>query len=88
MQAIKKPFLLSAIIILLSPAICFAAETNPADKSADYNMLLISLVGLMLVLLFVIGMLANTLRQLSFVVRDKIIKEKNDAAKTAKAISS
>jgi cytochrome c oxidase cbb3-type subunit III len=72
MQATKKTFLLSAIAILLSTAIGFAAEVNPLDKSPDYNYTLLGLVSMIVILLFVIGMLALTLRQLSFVVRDKI----------------
>ncbi len=86
MQATKKIFFLTATAMLLSPALSIAADTNPQDKSGNYNIMLISLVGFMLILLFVIGMLANTLRQLSFVVRDKKRKERREASGVVKTI--
>ena len=86
MQATKTMPFLFIVAILLSPALSFAAEVNPQDKSGNYNMTLITLVSLMLILLFVIGMLANTLKQLGLVVRDKVRKERSDAANTLKTI--
>jgi len=86
MQPIKKIYLPATIAILLAPAISMAAETAQQDKPGNYNMMLISLVGFMLILLFVIGMLANTLRQLSFVVRDKNRRERKEATGIIKTI--
>ena len=86
MQPTKKIYLLATIAILLAPALCMAADANPQDKGGNYNMMLISLVGFMLILLFVIGMLANTLRQLSFVVRDKNRKDRKAAANLLKTV--
>jgi cytochrome c oxidase cbb3-type subunit 3 len=76
MHATKKISLLSLIAAMLSPVIVFGATTNPMDKSPDYNYVLLSLVSLVILLVFVIAMLAGTLRQLSFVVRDKNRREK------------
>lgn len=79
----KKTFLYILIAALASPVLCMAADAADT-KSPHYNMALLCLVGLILILLFVIGMLAGTLRQLSFVVRDKNRKERqqNVVAKT------
>jgi cytochrome c oxidase cbb3-type subunit 3 len=85
MQLIKR-MTLSVIAILLSVTPDFATETSAPGKTPDYNMALISLVGIILILLFVIGMLANTLKQLSFVVRDKVRKDKTNVASETKAI--
>ena len=86
MQPIKKIYLPAIIAIILAPAISMAAETAQQDKPANYNMFLISLVGFMLILLFVIGMLANTLRQLSFVVRDKNRRERKASSGIVKTV--
>ena len=86
MQATKKTHILTAIATLLLPALCSAAETNTQDKSADYNMTLISLVCLMLILLLVIGVLASVLKQLSFAVRDKKRKESAGDTSITKSI--
>ena len=86
MQATKKIYFLTASALLLSPALCIAAEATPQDKSGDYNMILISLVSLMLILLFVIGMLANTLKQLAMVVRDKKRGERKDISNVVKTV--
>ena len=71
----KRKIALSAIIILLFSQTCLAAKSASDDKSVSYNIVLMSLVGLILILLIVIGALAHTLSQLSFVVRDKNRKE-------------
>jgi len=73
------------IAATLFPAFTFAASSVVDDKPGNYNMELISLVSLMLILLFVIGILANTLSQLGTVVRNKNRKEKQ-ASKIAKTI--
>ena len=86
MRVTKKTFLLSAIAILLSPALSIAASTNPQDSSNNYNIMLITLVGLIFILLFVIGMLASTMKQLGYVVRDKVRKERQEAKNLVKTI--
>jgi len=70
---------------MLIPALAMAASPGD-DKGANYNLVLLSLVGLILILLFVIGGLAMTMRQLSFVVRDKMRKDKETASGVAKAL--
>src|SRR5579871_4028641 len=64
------------IASFLLPAFAFAAQQSADEKAGNYNMILISLVCLMLVLLFAIGILANILRQLAFVLRDKNRKDR------------
>jgi cytochrome c oxidase cbb3-type subunit 3 len=71
--------------LMLSPSIGFAAASTN-NNGQDYNWMLISLVSLMIILLFVIWVLANTLRQLGFVVRDKMRKEKDEKAGIAISI--
>lgn len=66
----KIVFRLSMSVLAMLPVVAMAA-TNPQDKQANYNILLISLVGFMVILLLVIGMLANTLRLLSIVLKNK-----------------
>ena len=76
MRLNNKISLVAAIITLFIPTLTMAATQSAEESSGNYNMALISLVCLMLVLLFVIGMLATTLRQLTMVIRDKMRKEK------------
>jgi cytochrome c oxidase cbb3-type subunit 3 len=71
----KKYTLFSTGIFLL-PAIAFGAPTSQ-EAGGNYNIFLVGLVALMLVLLFIIGMLADTLYQLTFAVRDKIGEDKD-----------
>lgn len=71
MRSNNKIVLIVSAAMLLFPVFAFAADPETAGSPDKYNMVLISLVGLMLILLFVIGMLANTVQQLSFVLRDK-----------------
>ena len=78
--------LVSITVLSLFPASVFAAVPNSQDTDGNYNLVLISLVCLMLILLFVIGVLANILRQLAFVVRDKNRKEKQTEATVVKTI--
>ena len=79
MHTNKKKSVSFVMAILLLPVLAFAAPFGADSQPGGYNMQLISLVGLMLVLLFVIGMLGNTLRQLSFVVRDKKRKARQES---------
>jgi len=82
----KKISLVTAMAMLLLPTFVFAAGANADDKSGGYNMVLISLVGLELILLLVIGILAMTLRQLGFVVRDKMRKERAAGSNVVKTL--
>jgi cytochrome c oxidase cbb3-type subunit 3 len=75
-----------ATVLLLSPTLVFSASVNDGDKAGNYNMALIGLVCLMLVLLFVIGMLANTLTQLTHVIRDKMRKDRQAGVTIVKTI--
>ncbi len=86
MQSTKKTYFLTALAILLFPALSMAAETAAQDKGSNYNIILLSLVGLMVILLFVIGMLASTMQQLSIVVRDRRRKERKAASNLVKTI--
>ncbi len=81
MQAFKKLFLLSTLALLPGAVPVIAAQADPLTKSPEYNTTLLVLVSLIIILLFVIGMLAGTLKQLSFVVTDKVRKERQSAAK-------
>ncbi len=78
MRSNKKISLILAVVMLLCPTIMFAAGAAAPAKDEGYNMALISLVSLMLVLLFIIGMLANTVSQLSNVLRDRFRKERKE----------
>jgi cytochrome c oxidase cbb3-type subunit III len=85
MRSKNKISLILAAVLLLSPAFVFAAATTQ-DKGESYNMVLISLVTLMLILLFVIGMLGSTLRQISFVLKDRFRNDKEKAKADDKGI--
>lgn len=80
----KKHILLS-VAMLGTPALVFAAETaaaSAADKeSASFNPVLTGLVTLIITLLFAIGVVANVLRQLTFVYRDKMRADRNASQK-------
>ena len=82
----KKTATIFSITLILSPALAMASSASQDEKSGNYNILLISLVSLMLILLFVIGMLANTMQQLTFVVRDKIRKDKQSLPGVVKSL--
>lgn len=73
----KRIFAISAISALLLPQLCLAAASAD-DKQVNYNITLLCLVGLIVILLFVIGMLGGTLRQLSFVVKERNYREKKE----------
>lgn len=82
---INKKTVSIAAVLLQSATISFAAEAT-ADKAPGYNMALISLVTLVFVLLFVIGMLAYVLKQLNVVVSEKRRKERMSTANVAKVL--
>ena len=82
----KKTATIFSIALMLSPVLTMASSPSQDEKSGNYNILLISLVSLILILLFVIGMLANTMRQLAFVVQDKIRKDKQEPQGMVKSL--
>lgn len=87
MHSYRKATVISAIGLLLIPFIGLAAGDAPAPKEGgSTNITLMYLEGLMLILLFIIGMLGNTLRQLASVVIDKIEEEKKVSGTTTKAL--
>jgi cytochrome c oxidase cbb3-type subunit III len=73
----KLNIIFTAALLVLLPCLAFAAPTEDKD-SYNVNTLQIGLVTLIIVLLFVIGVAANVLRQLSFVYRDKMRASKNN----------
>lgn len=81
----KKTSLLTVAALLLTACTLQAAETSTSG-SFGYNTTLLSLVSLILILLFVIGVLAGTLRQLTFVTREKMYKERKDKNNITKTI--
>ncbi|MBL7690905.1 MAG: c-type cytochrome [Flavipsychrobacter sp.] len=85
MRKYNKVFL-ATTISLLPAAVVLAAETAGTDKSPVYNMTLVSMVSLMLILLFIIGMLAYTMKQLGYVVREKVRKDKSTNGKGVKSV--
>ncbi len=76
-------------LLLLVPLFTFAQQTaaaEPAKQSSDLNAILIGLVTLLLVLLFAILVLGNILRQLGFVYRDKMRKDRAESKNVVKTI--
>ncbi len=84
MQSNNRTRLILTTALLLAPSFMFASATDSPNNIGGYNVLLMSMVGFMLLLLFVIGMLANTLRQVSAVLGEKIRKERKKSANTPK----
>ncbi len=76
MRLNKKISVVAASALMLLPTLVFSAQSNPEDKAGNYNFTLIGLVTVILILLFVIGMLSNTLRQLALAISDKVRKER------------
>jgi len=79
----RRVFTLAAYALLV-PYFSQAAASLPDDEQVNYNSTLLFLGGVIIVLLFVIGMLANTLRHLSFVVKGKYRKETQPLAAGAR----
>lgn len=88
---IKKT--MAALAVLLVPAVLSAqtaaAPAAPAadDQSMGFNVMLVTLVGFMLLLLFAIGVLGSVLKQLSLAYRDKIRADRKKAAPIVKTIA-
>jgi cytochrome c oxidase cbb3-type subunit 3 len=79
----KKRYL--AIALCLAPALSYAAEGAPTSSAGRLNLVLITMVGLAIVLLAIIGLAGNVLRQLSIVWKEKHLKEKSNSS-TLKSI--
>ena len=87
MRSNKNKYFVAAAALLLLPGCLLAAEATPNSAgTGGFNMLLITLVGLMLVLLYFIGMLANTLRLLSEVLKEKYKRERKNGSAIVKTI--
>ncbi len=84
----KKTNLILAAALLLVPGCIFAADatSKSADSMGGYNILLITLVGFMLILLYFIGMQANTLRMLSEVLKNKYKDERKNKSGIVKSV--
>lgn len=85
MQLNRRISLIAASLIL-SPALSYAAGAVAGDASLNYNWTLIGMVTLILILLFVIGMLAGTMRQLGQIVREKNRKARNGAGNVIRTV--
>jgi cytochrome c oxidase cbb3-type subunit 3 len=87
-QVMRKYFnkqLLLSMAVLSVPATVFAAEAT-ANTGNSFNPLLMGLLGLIIVLLFVIGMMGSTLIQLGFAYRDKLRKERSNGSGIVKSV--
>ena len=78
MRSITIRTFLSIAGTLLFAAPVSAAENSAATKAFNVNITLYMLVGIMLTLLFVIGMLAHIMKQLSLVAKEKNRQEKRE----------
>lgn len=79
-----KYFTLIALA-MATPSAMWAADA--AGTTEKLNMTLISMVSLMIILLYIIGMLANTLRILGGVIHEKIKEDKRKAKNLVKSIA-
>jgi cytochrome c oxidase cbb3-type subunit III len=73
---------LSVIVAMCLPFAVFAEAADVKAKAAEsnlFNPLLISLLALVLVLVFAIGILGSVLKSLVFVYRDKLRKERQSS---------
>ncbi len=86
MRSNINKYLLTAGLAMLAPLGMFAADAAPAKPDSGYNILYMTLMGLALILLFFIIMLANNLRLLSEVQREKASKSKKLTSGTLKSI--
>lgn len=87
-QVMRKYFnkqLLLSMAVLSMPATVFAAEAT-ANTGNSFNPLLMGFLGLIIVLLFVIGMMGSTLIQLGFAYRDKLRKERSSGSGIVKSV--
>lgn len=73
-------FIVSALLVPKLSNAATAADAASSDQGSSFNITLWCLVGLVIIFLFIIGMLASTLRQLAYVAREKNRKEKQSKA--------
>ncbi len=78
MRLLNNKPTLSVLIALLTTTITHAADGTNVEQ--HYNTTLLSLVSLMIVLLFVIGVLGSILKQLGVVTKEKIKKDKQSVS--------
>lgn len=77
--------IIASAALLLMPSMLFAADNAAAVPAGDkesftFNPMLTGLVTLIIALLFAIGVVANVLRQLAYVYRDKMREERAKAS--------
>jgi cytochrome c oxidase cbb3-type subunit III len=85
MQPLKRILFSAATLVL--PVMGYAADAVPAaERPSDINMPLVSLVSIVIILLFVVGMLAGTLKQLSIALKEKIAREKSRSGTVVKTL--
>ncbi len=78
-----KNIIIPMLLVLLTPTLSIAAG---GKGTPELNVMLIGLVSLILILLFAILILGNTLRQLGFVYRDKMREKRSSGANVVKAV--
>ena len=79
-------FISAAALLLMSKSSFAAAVPAQSEAGGSNNTVLIVLLSLVVVLVFFIGMLSNTLIQLTAVVKDKLRKETQSGSGVAKVI--
>lgn len=82
----KKQLVLA--IVALTHFISFGQNAAPVNNpnSNSFNPMLVGLVSLVIILLMAIGIIANVLRQLGFVYRDKMLADRNNNSSVVKTI--
>lgn len=73
----SKHKITTALLLTILPTLAFA-QGKSGDQFMKVNAMVIGLVSMIFVLLFAILLLGNTLRQLSFVYREKMRKERSE----------
>lgn len=72
--------------LITSAPVLLHAATDAPSQGGSFNAMLIGLLSLAVILLFAILVLANTLRQMGFVYRDKMREQKASSGSIAKSI--
>lgn len=85
MQKHLYKFIIPAFFLLI-PALSFAEGTSQAGSGESVNITLISLVTLIIILLFAIGLLGNVLRLLASVYSEKLKGKKSSSQNVTKTI--
>lgn len=76
-STIAKTFLSTIATVILGAPV-YAADAGATSKALNLNTTLYTLVGIMITLLFIIGVLAHTVQQLAIVVKEKNRKNKEE----------